>query len=363
MATRKPSPDKSSRKAADAYQAVACTGGNGTRLEARETEKPGPGEMLLGLRAVGLCGTDLYKLDNGLAAPGTVLGHELVGEVLALGRDVSAFGLGDRVAVPHHVPCGTCTLCRSGSETMCERFRDNLLSPGGFAERILVRSKAVSLAARHVPDSLSDETAVFMEPAACVLRGIQRSGVSADGIAVVQGAGSMGLLHVLILRALHPGVHIVIVDPVPARRALAVEFGASAADTGDDALSVVRDASRELGADAVFDTVGGAGPLNAALDLSREGGSVVLFAHARDGETAGFDLNDLFRFERRIIGSYSASLSEQAEIFALMVAGRFDPSSLVTHRLPLQDFQKGVDLVRRRQALKVLYVPAIETRS
>jgi len=343
---------------AERQHVVACLGGDRTALEERPVPRPGAGELLLRLRTVGLCGTDLFKLNTGSAAPGSVLGHELVGEVAVLGPGVTGFAADDRVAVPHHVPCGICPLCRRGSETMCAVFRENLLEPGGFADYILVRPRAAALAARRVPESLSDESAVFMEPAACVLRGIDRSGIGADGAAVVLGAGSMGLLHLLVLRALHPGLTVVVVDPVAERRALAETLGAMSSAAPEAAHDQVMAATRGLGADAVFDTVGGASTLEAAIEMSREGGTVVLFAHAPDGARAGFEINRLFKLERRILGTYSAALGEQARIFELLCSGALDPTPLVTHRLPLDDFAAGVELARRHQALKVLYTPS-----
>jgi len=313
---------------------------------------------LLQLRVVGLCGTDLFKLDNGLAAPGSVLGHELVGQVVAAGTGVERFKLGDRVAVPHHVPCGQCSLCRRGNETMCVQFRENLMEPGGFAERILIRKSAVEQAAHLVPMHVPDAAAVFMEPAACVLRGIERSGVHDGGVGAVLGAGSMGLLHLLVLKAAHPALRVVVVDPVEERRALASKLGAAfAVGPGEPARAAVEEASAGLGADAIFDTVGGSVPLRAALKLSRQGGSVVLFAHAGEGEAAAFDLNDLFKFERRVLGTYSGGLKEQRRIFQWLCSGALDPSRLATHQLPLDEFQRGVALTRSRQALKVLYGP------
>src|SRR5207247_6424162 len=100
-------------------------------------------------------------------------------------------------------------------------FKENLLEPGGFAEHILVRARAVAQAAYRMPEGVSDEAAVFLEPAACVLRGIDRSGLGPEGLAVVQGAGSMGLLHLLVLRAFLPEVGVVMIDPVPDRLRLA----------------------------------------------------------------------------------------------------------------------------------------------
>ena len=219
--------------------------------------------MLLRLRVVGFCGTDLFKLKTGSAARGAVLGHELVGSVMAVGAGVAGFAIGDRVVVPHHVPCGTCVYCRRGNETMCEVFKENLMEPGGFADTILIRRRATELAARKLPDSLSDEAAVFMEPAACVLRGIRRSGLATEGAALVLGSGSMGLLHLLVLKAVLPKVDVVMVDLDDERLKLAEKLGAArAAKPGEDARKAVRTLTDGLGVDAVFDTVGGEKALN-----------------------------------------------------------------------------------------------------
>lgn len=338
---------------------VACIGGDETRLEERPRPVPGPGEMVLALRVVGLCGTDLFKLKTASAAPGSVLGHELVGTVTALGEGVRSFARGDRVVVPHHVPCDACRLCQSGAETMCATFKENLMLPGGFADQILIGARAVRQAARKVPDHLSDETAVFVEPAACVLRSIDRSGLGEEGVAVVLGAGSMGLLHLLVIRATRPAAEVVMVDGDSARLAIARRLGATAtALPGKAARDCTMAASNELGADAVFDTVGGSGTLAAGIGLARLGGTVVLFAHAPEGALAGFDLNALFKSERRIVATYSGALKEQSAIFALMLSGALDPSPIVTHSMPLDDFATGVKLVTARKALKVLFTPS-----
>lgn len=334
----------------------------------------GVGELLLGLRWSGLCGTDLFKLATGGAAPGAVLGHEIVGEVLAVDRRVTRFAPGDRLVVPHHVACGTCLDCRSGAETQCTEFRENLLSPGGFAERIVVRERALRTIARAIPEALDDLDAIFLEPAACVLRSLRKCErvapqSAADGgagensglkpVAGILGGGSMGLLHLLVLRALGAPVKIVVVDPRADRRALALDLGADAASPpGEEFQTAVRAASADgRGADAVFDCVGGSATASAALSALRPGGTVVLFAHGRAGEPAGFVLNDLFKTEKRLVGAYSGGLAEQEEIWRLLVDGRLRPSVLVSHRLPLSEFAAGLALAREQRALKVAFHP------
>lgn len=319
---------------------------------------PSHGEILLRLRHVGLCGTDLFKLATRSEPAGTVLGHELVGSVEALGEGVEGFARGDRVVVPHHVACGDCVYCREGSETMCPVFKENLMSPGGFSELILIKQRAVEHAAYKIPDQVSDEQAVFVEPASCVLRGVSRSGLSAGGKAAVLGCGSMGLLHLLVLKAACPECSVLMVDPDPERRQLAASLGADeVSEPGDAAAQIAKQMTDATGVDAVFDTVGGSGTLNAGLGLCRAGGSIVLFAHAPHNAFGDIDLNSLFKKEQRIISTYSGALAEQRRVFDLICDGKLDPSPLVTHHMPLAEFQRGVDLAVGQKALKVLYTP------
>lgn len=350
---------------------VACAERGAVRIETRPRPVPGPGEMLVRLRFAGLCGTDLFKLRHATAEAGSVLGHEIVGTVEALGEDTLGFEPGDRVVVPHHVACGVCDLCRRGSETLCPAFRENLLVPGGFSEHVLVRERAVRLAAFGLPPHVPDEAAVFLEPAACVLRGIRQSRLTETpaapmpgSTAAVVGGGSMGLLHLLVLKAVRPGLRVAVSDPLEERLELARELGAEAAVPPGYARDAVDALSDGFGADVVFDTAGGSAALAAALELVRPGGTVVLFAHAGhagEGERAGFDLNAFFKNEGKLIATYSSSLAEQREVHRLMAGRRLDPSPLVTHRLPLSRFEEAVELARELRALKILLTPDDES--
>ncbi len=345
-------------------RAVRYVGRGRSRLEEMPLPEPAEGEVLLRLRCCGLCGTDLFKLDNDVIPKGTVLGHELVGSVAALGPGVIDLEPGQRVVVPHHVACGECPLCRRGSDTLCSTFRENLLVPGGFSEFVLVRRRAVERAVRVLPASLPDAAAVFMEPAACVLRGIDRAGLpdvetpsAAATTAIVLGCGSMGLLHLLVLRALQPQIRVAMSDPIPQRRQLAEALGADSVSAPETLADAVEHLSEGIGADAIFDTVGRPSVTEKALPLSREGGSLILFAHAEPGERLVLELNQIFQHERRLIGTYSGSLDEQRRVFALLSSGRLDPTPLVSHRLPLQNFQRAVELASQQKALKILLTP------
>lgn len=344
---------------------VEYSGPGVTRLSRVPRPRAGAGELVLDLDCCGLCGTDLFKLAGSEIAPGTVLGHELVGIIAEVGEGLDWFSEGDRVVVPHHVSCGQCAHCRRGSETRCATFKENLLIPGGFAEAIRVLPRAASRAARVVPERVSSEAATFMEPGACVLRGVRRSGILDDvasdpdpRVAVILGAGSMGLLHLLVLKAALPSCRVVVSDLVDERRRLALELGANASSLpGTELRRAVQAISEGRGADAVFDTVGGSTLLDEGIGLLRDGGSVVLFAHAGRGEKATFDLNTLFKGEMRVVATYSGTVEDQETIFELMASGELDPTPLVTHRVPLSRFDEAVVLAGDRAALKIMIVP------
>ncbi len=329
---------------------LEVTAGGSLRPGSGVVPAAGPGELVLELSWCGLCGTDLFKLETRAVPEGTVLGHELVGRVREVGEGLEGFAAGDRVVVPHHVACGSCRLCRAGSETQCPAFKENLLEPGGFSALVLVRERAARLAARRIPPGVPDEAAIFLEPAACVLRGIHRAGLPpGGGRAVVVGGGSMGLLHLLVLGSERPDVAVEVVEPREDRRRLALELGA--AEVWEPGEGCHR------GADAVFDTVGGSTVLAESLERLRPGGTLVLFAHARAGEAAGFEINRFFKAEQRLVATYSGSLGEQDSVAEALFAGRLDPSPLVSHRLPFSRAAEAVELARRREALKILLGP------
>lgn len=337
---------------------AACDSDGNLRIEERPVPVPGFGEIVLKMIWCGFCGTDLFKLNTRSAPSATVLGHELVGLVYAVGRGVTRFAPGDRVVAPHHVACGHCALCSRGSRTLCPVFKENLMFPGGFSEYVLLRERIVTEAARTIPDHISLETAAFLEPAACVLRGIDKAEIRDPmGCVVIVGGGSMGLLHLITLRALVPEISIIVIDPLEERRVLAERLGATQGCHPDQLTAAVEIQTENLGADAVFDTVGGSAILQAGLDVVRPGGTVIVFAHAADEEKAAFDLNRLFKNERRVVATYSGSLNEQNRIAELLFSGRLDPQPLVTHRISLDRIQDAVDLARRRQALKILIGP------
>ena len=311
-----------------------------------------PGELLLRVRACGLCGSDILKISGTSPAP-AVFGHEVVGDVVDVGPEVDGFAVGDRVVAAHHVPCFTCHYCLRGSTSMCRTFKRTNLDPGGFAELVRVPRVNVAHATFRIPAHVSDAAASFVEPLGCCLRAVRRAGVRAGDTAVVVGLGSIGCLFVQLLR--RAGARVVGSDPVRQRAELAARLGAEAFDHPPDAAARVRELSDGRGADLVMITAGGASVLPWATDLARDGGAAHVFGGGVG--TAALSLESLYHRELTVTATYSSSPADLAEAHGLVVGEAVVTEPLLTHRVPLGDVMRGVELMRRREALKVLVTP------
>ena len=313
----------------------------------------GPGEALLRLKGCGLCGSDIAKLGDPATKIPAVFGHEVVGEVTALGAGVSGFAVGDRVVAAHHVPCGVCHYCRRSSESMCAAFKASNLDPGGFAEYVRVPEPNVRHAMFQVPPHVGDVAASFVEPLACCVRAVRRAGIRPGDTAVVLGLGSIGCLFVQLLK--RGGALVVGCDPLAERVALARRLGADDGGSADVAGAAARMLSDGRGADHVIVTGGGAQVLPWAAEVLRDGGAVHCFAGG--GDTLPLSLDRLYRRELTITATYSSSPADLAEAFGLIAGNAIEVESLVTHTVRLESLANGVELMRRREALKVYVTP------
>lgn len=265
-----------------------------------DVPEPDGGGVLVRVLACGLCGSDLEKIGHSPA--GTVLGHEVAGETD-----------GRRVVLVHHLPCGTCARCLAGHESTCDAFRVATIVPGGFAER------ARAAETLELPDGIGDATATYAEPLACVLRAAERV---PRGRVLVVGNGFVGRL-----------------------------FGAVLERRGDDVFAVDVDPRRDgrhpdgpVGA-AVLCAPVGAGDAAEALE---PGGTLLVFA-----PTAPLELDAVYRRELSVVGSRSATPRHMREALELLPTLDLPEPTV----LPLERFHEGLDLYRRREALKIVFVP------
>ncbi|HLC40022.1 MAG TPA: alcohol dehydrogenase catalytic domain-containing protein [Methylomirabilota bacterium] len=330
---------------------AAVSAGRGS-AELREWPTPviGPGELLLRLKGCGLCGSDIAKIVRESVAPPAVFGHEVVGEVVEVGKSVEAFRVADRVVAAHHVPCFTCHYCRRGSPSMCRQFKEQNLDPGGFAEYIRVPAPNVRHATFLIPDErISDEEASFTEPLACCLRAVKRSQLAAGDSVLVVGLGSIGLMFVQLVRRL--GCLVLAAETIPARQAMGRDFHAIVPESTERAPEVVNDLTHGRGVDCVMVTAGGGAALQWGARMVRDGGQLHLFA---GGEGAiPVPVDQLYHRELMLTATYSSSPAELGEAFELICHGDVAVNTLMTHRLPLSRLGEAVSLTRSHQAMKV----------
>lgn len=329
------------------------------RIEELAIPKIGAGEMLLRVNSCGICGTDVLKVNRGLAKAPVVLGHELVGEVVETGKGLDRFRLGERVVVAHHVPCGQCHYCRHGNHSMCRHFKITNLDPGGFCEYLRVPAEHAQQTAFAVPENLSDEEALFTEPLSCCVRNLRRASLLPGDTAVVVGMGSIGLMMLQLLK--NTGVNVLALDLKPDRLALATRLGADRSLLGND--STVKDMILEMtagrGADLVVFTAGGGKAFQGAVAWVRDGGALNLFASLSD-QLVPVSLDALYHHEITVFSSYSPSPEDLVTAHRLLSEKKVDVAPLITHRLPLEELARGIELMNRQEALKVIIQPQIQ---
>jgi L-iditol 2-dehydrogenase len=322
-------------------------GAGAIRLEERETPRAGPGDLLVRVRGCGLCGSDLAKLRRADRAP-QVLGHEVVGDVVAIGAGAAGFDLGDRVVVAHHVPCFACHYCRRDSPSMCRAFKASNLEPGGFAEYVRVPPDNVRYATFRVPTEMPDAVAAFTEPVACCLRAIRRAGVGRGDTVVVVGLGAIGC--VLGQLAAWSGAQVLGTDVLEERRTLAGRYGgvtALAPERVGEALGRLTEGRR---ADCVLLTVGAPAVVREAFAWVRDGGQVHLFVGEGEGT---LPIGEIYDRELTLTATYSSSPRDLAAAFRLLGTGEVRVEALATHRVPLGRLAEASTLMERRLALKV----------
>ena len=299
----------------------------------------GPGEVVCRVLACGVCGSDVSDAYVARKLP-AVLGHEVVGEVLHAGAGVTSVAAGDRVVIHHHAPCGACRRCRHGHETLCDHFRATALDPGGFAERVRVEAALVpELLALGELDPLAG---TFVEPLGCVLRALDRAGLTTGESLLVVGAGSNGLVAIAAARARGAGP-IWIREPREPRRRLAEQWGAArhAGEAADVAFVTTAQPAAIAGAAA-------------ALDI---GGTLCLYATTKPGAALDLDAEQLFLREITVLTSWSAGPADMRAAYDLIASGQIDPRTLVTHRIGLGETARALDLQRRGEAIKVVVEP------
>ncbi len=327
------------------------------RVQEMPIPEIGPGELLMEVKASGICGSDIMEWYRIQKAP-LVLGHEVAGDVAQVGPGVDDYQVGDRIFVTHHVPCNTCHYCLSGHHTACETLHTTRFYPGGFAQYVRVPPINVDRGTLRLPDEVSYDEGSFIEPLGTVVRGQRNAGVGPGDSVLVLGCGIAGLLHIKLAQALGAS-RIMATDINDHRMATAREFGAEGvADAGEDIPEFVRQINDGRLANKVIVCAGSVRALQQALEAVDRGGVVLFFAVPKPGETVAVDFNRFWRDDVSFMPSYAAAPLDNATALELISSGRVVVNDMITHRLSLDEIGEGFRLASEADhCLKVIIRP------
>lgn len=308
------------------------------RIEERSVPEIGPGELLVHTRASGICTGDIMAWYVRRKAP-LVLGHEPSGVVAAVGAGVTEFAPGDRVFVHHHAPCFSCEACRRGDYVQCATWRKSAIDPGGLAEYFRVPRENVGDTLR-LPEHVPFVDGSLVEPLACVVKSIRRSGLQRGQTMYVIGLGVMGLMHALLAQDLEATV--VGSDFLEERRIHAASLGVRAVHPDEEFA----------GADVVICGPGSPEALRNAFAAVAPGGTVVMFTPLEPGVPFTFDPNDLYFRDVKLVTSYSCGPNDTREALDAIARGVVTAQRLGATMYPLREAGAAYAALRASRILK-----------
>ena len=332
------------------------------RVEEVPVPEVAEGEVLIKVAACGVCGTDIKKIFHAYIPPPQILGHEVAGTVVATGRGVRKWKVGDRVMSFHHIPCGKCFYCERRLFSQCKQYKTTGLTGGftpnggGFAEYVKAMPWVAERGIVALPDNVSFEEATFIEPINTILKAVQKARVTAGETVLIAGCGPIGLQ--LLMVANLQGARLYTSDPMAVRRAKSLTLGALESFDPSDGKLVdhIRARTEGRGADAVLVAVAHPSVVVDTLAAARPGGRVLLFAANDPVTRIEFPAAAVGIDEKEILGSYSAAVDIQEAGADLVLKKKLPVMDVVTHRFPLARIQEGLDLAAKptAESLKIL---------
>lgn len=284
----------------------------------------------------GLCGSDIVKFVNKTVPAGTVLGHEIVAQVLEINSD-SGFKVEDIIVTTHHIPCGKCDYCKNGNVSMCRHFKETNLEPGGFSEKVFLSEEHLQNVAYLKPENLSEIEASFYEPLACCVRAVRRANLLPESEVLVLGLGSIGILMSQALKA--AGMKVLGCDILSERVEVLKGLGVDA----------VANLSQSYRPNAVFLTAGADKTVEIAIKSVRDGGKIIVFSSTPN--SFPFPNNEIYYRELTVMGSYSPDLCDMQESLELLRSGSVKVKGLSTV-YPLEELEKAIQDTKSAKIMK-----------
>jgi L-iditol 2-dehydrogenase len=341
--------------------AAVLYGKEDVQIETVDVPQIGRGDVLVRVRAALTCGTDVKVFRRGYHArmivPPALFGHELGGDIVAMGKDVRGFKLGQRVVAANSAPCGECFYCRRNQENLCE---DLLFNNGAYAEYIRIPERIVRKNMYEVPDHVSYEDAALVEPLACVLRGLEESGVRPGDTVAVIGLGPIGMMFVRLAKAVC-NARVIAIGRRPQQLLRASKMGADETVLnceGADVVGPVHEMTGGRGADVVIEAVGLPEVWQLAIQLLRRGGVVNFFGGCPDGTHLSLDTNLLHYSELTCKASFHHTPALIRKALDLVSRGYVGAKDFVNHSEPLTNLLQVMQhLMSHNGHLKTAIIP------
>lgn len=344
-------------------KAVLLEGAN--QFHAAEIQKPKicADDLLVKMERAAICGTDIRILEGkktkDVRYP-SVIGHEFCGTIAEIGKNVTGFSIGEKVAIANVIPCGNCMACRTGHENAClQRQAIGYQFDGGFEEYI--RIPGICIAAGNViklPGHVSFTAGALIEPLACCIRGMINAGTKFNDVVLVVGAGPIGLMHIQLSK-IAGARKILVSEPLASRRQKALEVGATHVfdPTSEDVAEIVKAETNGLGADVTILAIGIPSIVNDTIKLCKKNGTLCLFAGFAGAGTCTIEANLIHYNELHICGSSAYTRNDYHTAAQLVCDGKINLDAIATHEYHIDDFQTAYDLCKSGAGLKVMIKP------
>ncbi|MFX1410129.1 MAG: zinc-binding dehydrogenase [Promethearchaeota archaeon] len=316
-------------------------------------------ELLIEVKACGICGTDLKIMDGAHPAnDNTILGHEFVGIIKELGSDIQELKVGDKVVVDPNEKCGYCINCRKGLSNLCDSMATGttfgIFQNGGFAKYCIIPRSAIF----KLPDDIDMTSAALVEPLSCAVHCHNIADVKESDNVVIMGAGPMGLIIESIIRK-HPIKRLISVEIDEWRIQKAFELGADDVinPKSQDIKKEVMRLTDDKGADVIIDAVGISETFESAIKIWAPGARLILFGQDFRAE-ALIKPNDIVRYQRKIMGSYIGYAEDFLDAIELIANKIIDIEKIITYKIPLEELiSKGFNLMKERKCVKIITIP------
>jgi L-iditol 2-dehydrogenase len=348
--------------ATETMQAAVLYGKEDVRLEAVPVPAIGPGEILVRVRTALTCGTDVKVFRRGYHAkmirPPALFGHEMAGDVVAVGEGVFHFRVGERIVAANSAPCDHCFFCRHGQQNLCQ---DLLFNNGAYAEYIRLPARIVQKNTYIIPNSLEYKDAALVEPLACAVRGLDESNVHPGDTIAVMGLGPIGLMFVRLAKYAY-GAHVIAlarrIEQVDRAKQLGADEGILIGDR-QDLLSELKEYTGGRGADVVIEAIGQPESWELATQLVRKGGTINFFGGCPSGTKVGLDTGLLHYSEITCKASFHHTPAHIRRSLEFLAQGKVNASFLVNHEEPLSQLPQVLhDLAHRRNGqIKTAIIP------